>query len=125
MACPSELMLEEFLMDGTCAAIGDHVAACVGCTQRLAEMRRLSGEFRRIVYPDTAPAVLDSVARPYSLPMLLRWLSAPTLAAAAVASILLFVGRAPIDLSAPDQNYVGTKGEQIVLTVFARTLDGA
>lgn len=134
MDCPSQLTLEEFLMDGGKDAVEEHVASCEGCTQRLAEMRRLSGEFRRVVYPDTAPSVLASVERaprlasllrPPRLSTLLRWLSAPALATAVAACMLLFVGHGPVDPAAPDGGYVGAKGEPITLAVFARTLDGA
>ena len=124
--CPSQLNLEEYLLDPKGASIGEHVEACARCGEQLAEMRRLTSVFERIVYPETAGAVLDSVERRPWVRILMRYLAAPALVgAAATCALMLITGVGTHRDVSPNDDYVGTKGASMGLTVFARTLDGS
>ncbi len=123
--CPSQLALEEYLLDPDTVPIGEHVDACARCGEQLAEMRRLTAVFQRVVYPETADAVLDSIERAPWFRRIMKLLTAPALVgAAATCGLILLVGRFAV-ADRPADDYVGTKGATLGLTVFARTLDGA
>jgi hypothetical protein len=115
--CPSDLQLEEMLVAGEASAHTGHVASCEGCGARVDEMRRLGEEFRREVYPLTVDAVTNAVARPRRRRWLLLLAPLPALGAAAIAFLV-----AP---RTPPPDYVGMKGGDLVLGVFAQTPGGA
>ena len=113
--CPSDLQLEDHLLRGEASPLAGHVAGCAACGARLEEMRRLGDEFRREVYPRTVDAVAGAARR-----RTWRWLllvPAPALAAAAIAFLLVPRG--------PPEDYVGIKGGDLALSVFAEAPRGA
>ena len=117
-ACPSEMRLEAHLLDPGSSPVREHVASCGGCQERLEEMRLLTAEFRRFVYPATVEQVREAASPRRWLKTLLTFTPVPALAAAA-ALLLVVIPRQPAS------DYVGTKGDPLSLTVFARTLDGS
>jgi hypothetical protein len=115
--CPSELQLEALLAAPEASPLGAHVASCAACGARLEEMRALGEEFRREVYPRTVDAVAAAAARPGRRRWLLFLAPLPALAAAAIA--LLAIPRGP------PEDYVGIKGDELAVTVFALAPHGA
>ena len=111
--CPSELKLELHLLDPASSPVAGHVAGCAACGARLAEMERLGDEFRAQVFPATADRVVAAARPRFSLSRLLTWAPIPALAAAAA---LLFLVPHP----QPPDDYVGVKGADIALAVFAQ-----
>ena len=112
--CPSELALEQYLLQPERSASSAHVTGCNSCQARLVEMRQEGDEFRRSVYPRTLDAVLE---RAQGKRVWVRWLwlvPAPVLAAAA----MLIVARP----STPADDYSGTKGAGLGLAIYS---DGA
>lgn len=87
-ACYSDLKLEAFLLAPERSELAAHLEACLGCRERLDEMRHLEEEFRREVYPATVEAVVTS-ARPRSLFPRWAFVVAPLAAAAAAIAIFL------------------------------------
>lgn len=114
MNCPSDLKLEGYLMNAALSEAAPHVAACERCRARLRQMEREGEDFRRFVYPATVGALQRT--RPP-----LRWLglSAPAMALAAAAAVVLMARRGPPD------DYSGTKGAALKLTVYAGSTTGA
>jgi hypothetical protein len=105
---PSELALEQLLLDPRHAPAAAHVDGCPDCQARLESMRREGDYFHATVYPATVNAVRAAVPRSRRwLPLLLP------LAAAAAAALVVMVRP-----EAPDDGYVGTKGAELVLSVF-------
>ncbi len=113
--CPSDLELEAYLLDAEHSRAAAHVETCARCQARLAEMRRVGDEFRRVVYPATVDAVVE---RSRGGRRSRRWLVAlaPVAAAAAAAAFLLL---------GPSGDYVGVKGGELALAVFVAGPDGA
>ena len=107
--CPSDLALEEHLLQGAASKVAPHVAACASCEARLAVMRQQGEEFNRFVFPSTVDAVTGPRRAPW-----LRWLlvGAPV---AAAAGVLLLVLRP----AGPASDYTGSKGAPLALTVFS------
>jgi hypothetical protein len=111
--CPSELMLEEHLLDPSRSGLARHVAACAPCGARLARMEREGEEFRRFVFPRTVDAVTAAATAPRR-PRWSRWLAVALPAgglAAAAAAMLLVVPQPPSD-------YLGAKGAPLSLQVW-------
>jgi hypothetical protein len=113
MNCPSDLKLEGYLMNAALSEAAPHVAVCERCRARLRQMEREGEDFRRFVYPATIGALQG---RPP-----LRWLglSAPAAALAAAAAVVLMAR------SGPPDDYSGTKGAALKLTVYAGSSAGA
>lgn len=80
--CPSDLELERLAQHPEDAA-ASHLFACARCAARLAELRRLSEEFEREVFPATAEAVVAASRRPGRA----RWLVPAAAAAAALIAL--------------------------------------
>ncbi len=116
--CPSALRLEAYLLDPGVSPLGPHLASCARCQARLEGMRQLGEEFRREVYPATVGALVEG-ARPRRTAR--RWLIylAPLPAAAAAVLFLAVLRQWPRD------DYLGTKGGQLALSVFTQTSAGA
>lgn len=116
--CPSELALEAHLLEPERSPIAAHVAGCARCAERLARMRAEGDEFRRVVFPVTVEAVEAAARR---APWWRRaGLLLPVPALAAVAAVLLLFRP-----STPPEEYVGLKGSELTLTVFAPGPAGA
>jgi hypothetical protein len=113
--CPSELDLERHLLAAD-PVVEAHLAECPRCAERLAEMRREGETFRRVVFPATVDAVVEH-SRPATA-RARRWVVALAPLSAAAAAALFLLGRPPHD-------YVGTKGGDLVLTVFVDAPGGA
>ena len=103
---PSELKLEQHLLDSERSPVAEHVGGCEKCQARLGEMRRQGEDFRRFVYP----ATLEAVSAPRKSPLRGLWLALP---AAGLAGVLLFVR------SGPSSDYIGAKGGPLTLTAYA------
>jgi hypothetical protein len=117
-ACPSELKLELHLLDPTASAVAGHVARCPDCRVRLDAMERLGAEFRAQVFPATVEWVVGAARPGRTLRWLLAWAPFPALAA---AGALLFLVPAP----RPPDDYVGLKGVELGLAVFAQVQGAA
>lgn len=116
--CPSDLQLEDRLLRGQASPHAAHVAACAGCGARLEEMRRVGDEFRREVYPATVDAVAAAARRRPRAWLLVT--TGPALAAAGIALAVLVAPR-----WWPPRDYVGAKGGDLSVAVFAETPGGA
>src|SRR5512140_3496343 len=118
---PSELKLERHLLDPSRSPVQDHVASCGNCQARLAQMEKQGEDFRRFVYP----ATLDNVTRPrfhfHFNALRALWLAAP---AAGLAAVLLMARTGPAT-DGPTSGYIGTKGAQVKMTVYAALPSGA
>ena len=114
--CPSDLALEALLLAPRAERSSGHVATCEACKARLAQMELEGQEFRRFVYPATVDRIEEAARRK---PWWRTWraLALPVPALAAAAAAILFV--VPTDQPAP--GYVGFKGDDLALTVFARS----
>lgn len=112
-ACPSDLVLELFLLDPPRAGIAPHLDACPGCAKRIARMRLEGEEFHRFVFPATVGAVEEALSTP-RLDWRRIFAPAGALAAAAVAAVLFFMIPAE-----PHPDYEGVKGPGMLLSVFA------
>lgn len=85
--CPSDLVLEAWLLEPEGTPLPEHLATCERCTARLAEMRAQGERFLREVFPLTLAAV-EAAAAP--APWWRRpWLLVPVLAATAAAALLI------------------------------------
>jgi hypothetical protein len=113
MSHPSELRLEAHLLEPS-REVAVHVAGCERCTRRLEEMTRAGERFRREVYPRAVVAVRDAAERPprrwWRRPWMLPALGLAT--ATAVAVLVVRPGQ-------PGEDYLGTKGAALGLTVYA------
>jgi hypothetical protein len=109
--CPSDLGLEEHLLDPAVSPLAPHLASCARCQLRLDEMQRIGDEFGREVYPATVDAVVAAV-RPRSRGP--RWLLfvAPVPALAVVLFLVATRG--------PSVDYSGLKGSSLGLSVFTQ-----
>ena len=110
MTCPSELALEEHLLDPAHSKSAAHVLSCAACGARLARMEEQGRDFRQYVYPATLAALEAGPART-GRGRLLAWLTLPAgaLAAAAVAVIAL---------RGPPADYEGAKGAALKLSLY-------
>lgn len=116
--CPSDLALENLLLDPTSGALRPHLEACARCQARLAEMRRQGEDFHRFVFPATVAAIEEAAARRPGW-SLAAWL-APLPALAVAAAVLLMVGPGE-----PPELYVGAKGgNSMGLAVFLHGSNG-
>ena len=121
--CPSDLVLEAFLLEPERSRVGFHLDGCASCRVRIARMQAEGDEFRRYVFPATVAAVRETAARrrPFWANLLAP---AATLAAAGAAALLLLPAGPP----RPPAGYVGTKGAEHVgragLQVFMDGADG-
>lgn len=123
--CPSDLALEDYLLDREGSKLDPHVGSCESCKARLSRMEREGQEFLQYVYPATV-AKVEEAARPARWGWR-RWvLLLPVPAAAALAAVLLVAlpGRSP---KGPPDDYVGLKGGggALGLTVFLGAAGGA
>lgn len=117
--CPSDLALEELLLDAAGSRHQAHVDACAACQARLTEMRRQGEDFQRFVFPATVDAVEEAAARRPAWD-LVRWL-APLPALAAAAAVILLVGP-----GGPPEDYLGVKGgNSMGLAVFLEAGGGS
>lgn len=123
--CPSELVLEGYLLDRDASKLAPHVASCEGCKARVAQMEREGQEFLQYVYPATV-AKVEEAARPLRSAWRRWMLLLPVPAAAALAAVLL-VGLPGQPLKGPPEDYVGVKGGggSLGLTVFLGAAEGA
>lgn len=109
---PSELKLEQHLLDSGRSPVAGHVGGCEKCQARLSEMRQQGDDFRRFVYP----ATLDAVSAPRRSPFRGLWLALP---AVGLAGVLLIVR------SGPSSDYIGAKGGPLTLTAYAASSSAA
>jgi hypothetical protein len=108
MTCPSDLKLEAHLLDAAHSPVAAHVAGCDRCRGRLQRMEREGEDFRRFVYPATLAALEKRPPRSW------LWVKfAAPVAALAAAAVVLAVRTGPPD------DYSGTKGAALKLTVYA------
>jgi hypothetical protein len=114
--CPSDLRLEEHLIDPSASGMSPHLDGCPDCQARLRRMEAEGEDFQRYVYPATVDAVVEAAT-----PRVRRnWFAFLVPAsAAAIASLLVLVAPSPPD------GYVGLKGDALGLTVFVGAPDGA
>lgn len=122
--CPSELALEEYLLEGDSSEHASHVEACASCRARVARMEEEGRQFISHVFPATVAkieAAVDRTARWKSWRMLL----VPAAAAFAVLLLTLrpAVGPAPVDGDADGTQLKGTRS--LRLSVFVGTDEGA
>ncbi|MGA8890614.1 MAG: hypothetical protein WB493_03525 [Anaeromyxobacteraceae bacterium] len=112
--CPSDLRLEEYLLDPDSSGVASHVDSCQACRGRIARMNAEGEEFRQYVFPATVDAVVAASARrrPSWLGILIP------VAATCAAALLLFVK--PM---APEA-VLAAKGEVLRMQVLAATPDG-
>jgi len=112
--CPSDLALEQHLLDPAASPLLAHVEVCPLCRHRVARMLRDGEDFRRYVFPGSVERVEAAAARDRR-----RWLPfvlAPAGAAVAIAAGLLLVARAP---PGPPAGYEGgVKGGSMTLAVY-------
>ena len=126
--CPSDLALEEYLLERTTSEHAAHVATCSTCRARVAEMEEEGQEFLQYVYPATVGKIEEAAA--VRRAGWKRWmLVLPIPAAAAMAALLLVVrsGSAP-ELLIPEVEQTQVKGGgtgSLGLTVFLGAADGA
>lgn len=112
--CPSELRLEEYLLDPASSGVAAHVDGCAACAARVAEMREEGARFQQYVYPATVDAVVASAQpRPTGW---LRWLFP---AAAVAAAVAVFLVR-PVS----PEGELAARGESLTLEVFTQGQDG-
>jgi hypothetical protein len=111
VTCPSDFGLESYLLERGASAVGEHVAACRGCAQRVALMEKQGQDFRAFVFPATIDTILDSVEPRRAWWRNWRWAGAPALLAAAAA--LLLVVR------------VGPESSKFALRVYGSETPGA
>jgi hypothetical protein len=112
--CPSDPVLESFLLEPGRADTGAHVDSCARCQARLAAMREQGEEFRRFVFPATVEAVEDAARRRRPR---LAFLFAPVGAFAALAAALLVFVRVQGG-GGPPPDYVGAKGSDVHFVAF-------
>jgi hypothetical protein len=112
--CPSDLRLEEYLLDPGSSGVAPHVDSCETCRGRIARMTAEGDEFRQYVFPATVDAVVASAARRRP-----SWLGLLLPVAATCAAALLFVVR-PV---APEA-VLAAKGEVLRMQVLAATPGG-
>jgi hypothetical protein len=117
--CPSDLKLEAHLLAEASSPLAPHVASCGSCRARLDEMRRLGDEFQREVYPATVDAVAGAAGRRRPFVGWMLYAAPVSIAAAAAAILLLVQPRSPGD------DYLGTKGAKLAVTVYAQAGDAA
>lgn len=124
-AHPSELALERLLVDPERSPSRTHVAGCVRCAARVAEMRRQGEEFLQFVFPATVEKIEEAAERRSAGLGFIQWL-APLTAVAAAAAIFLAV-RPPGDLLGyTDGGDTAIKGEGgLGLSVFLNGAGGA
>lgn len=124
--CPSDLVLEGYLLEPDRSPVTPHVDGCAHCRQRVARMQQEGEEFNQFVFPATVDAIEAAVA-----PRRARWLKllAPVAALATVGAATLLVTRG--GPTAPPPDYVGVKGRTMLhegragLEVFVGGADGA
>ena len=112
--CPSDLRLEEYLLDPESSGLASHVNSCETCRGRIARMNAEGEEFRQYVFPATIDAVVAA-----SAPRRPNWLGLILPVAATCAAALLFVVK-PV---APEA-VLAAKGEVLKLQVLASTPAG-
>jgi len=112
--CPSDLRLEEYLLDPESSGLASHVDSCETCRGRIARMNAEGEEFRQYVFPATVDAVVASATprRPSWLGLLL-----PVAATAAAALLLVVKPLAP-------EAVLASKGEVLRMQVLAAMPDG-
>lgn len=112
--CPSDLRLEEYLLDPGSSGLASHVDSCEACQGRVARMNAEGDEFRQYVFPATVDAVVAAATarRPAWLGLLL-----PVAATCAAALLLLVRPMAP-------EAVLAAKGEVLRMQVLASTPDG-
>lgn len=110
--CPSDLALEQHLLDPAASPLLAHVEACAPCRARVLRMQAEGEDFRRFVFPATVEKVEEAaVRRRRWLPLVL----APAGAFAAVAVAVVIAVRTP---TGPPPDYLGPKGGPVILSVF-------
>jgi hypothetical protein len=107
--CPSELRLEEYLLDPDSSGLASHVDSCETCRGRVARMNAEGEQFRQYVFPATVDAVVAA-----SAPRRPSWLGLLLPVAATAAAALLFVVK-PV---APEA-VLAAKGEVLKMKVLA------
>ena len=107
--CPSSLALEAVLLEPQRAPAAAHARSCEKCRTRLVQMEREGEDFRRFVYPATLAAV-EKPAGGSRIPW--AWIFAPAVALA--TAVVVIVAR-PTE---PAEDYVGTKGAALKLSVY-------
>lgn len=112
--CPSDLRLEEYLLDPDSSGLASHVDSCETCRGRIARMNAEGEEFRQYVFPATVDAVVAA-----SSPRRPGWLGILIPVAATCAAALLFV----VKPMAPEA-VLAAKGEVLRMQVLAATPDG-
>jgi len=112
--CPSDLRLEEYLLDPESSGLASHVDSCETCRGRIARMNAEGAQFQQYVFPATVDAVVAASARRRP-----GWLGLLLPVAATGAAALLFVVK-PV---APEA-VLAAKGEVLRMQVLASTPDG-
>lgn len=62
--CPSDLVLEEYLLDRKSVPCALHMETCAACRRRLALMEEATRHFLEQVYPPTVSRIQDTAVDP-------------------------------------------------------------
>lgn len=116
--CASELALELHLHNPARSRVAQHLTACPGCRERLAQMEAEGEHFRRFIFPRTVDRIVAAWEGHRS-----RWRTwmAALLPAGAVAAAAALMLVAPV----PPDDYVGAKGTPFSVQAWRATAEGA
>jgi hypothetical protein len=113
MSCPTELSLEQYLVNAAQSVHRTHVMNCAACTDLVKQMTQEGQHFQQYVFPQTVEAVSSSGNSIWKF----KWLALPLVVSAAV---LLFV-----QFQTPADDYIGIKGaSHLGLSVFTPAESG-